>query len=214
MPKVEGHRLYIGDVRPEHLTLDYDCVDYTIFTEATFHGDFRNVKFSDCKFIDCSIEPDLFEDIVFDECLITGCTFLYGTFKNVTIKPSCRIIRSSFPQNKSEFKGLEPYAVAEGDLIVYKKAQNNCIVTLLIPKDAKRSTAGYGKHRAEYAVVVKIENNLGVEVKEAVSTYTSRFVYRTGQIVKPERPFEEDPYVECAPGIHFFLTKHEAIGYY
>ena len=39
------------------------------------------------------------------------------------------------------------------------------------------------------------------------------FVYEKGLTVKPTKPFGTNRWEECAPGIHFFLTKQEAKEY-
>lgn len=49
------------------------------------------------------------------------------------------------------------------------------------------------------------------EEKEARGLYDPDFIYRLGEIVKPREKFCEDWTLECASGIHFFVTKEEAI---
>jgi hypothetical protein len=44
------------------------------------------------------------------------------------------------------------------------------------------------------------------------SNYNANFMYQKGQTVSVDN-FEEDRWLECAPGIHFFITKQEAIDY-
>ena len=46
----------------------------------------------------------------------------------------------------------------------------------------------------------------------AVSNYDSDFFYRVGETVKVD-DFCTDRFEECAPGIHFFINKQEAIDY-
>ena len=93
----------------------------------------------------------------------------------------------------------------EGDLIGYKRCIGGVIIKLLIPKEAKRSHAFGRKCRAEYAQVLEIFG--ATEVK---SDYDSSFVYRVGETVKPVKPFDEDWTIECASGIHFYITRIEA----
>lgn len=75
---------------------------------------------------------------------------------------------------------------------------------LLIPKEAKRSNATGRKCRAEFADVLEI---IGAE--EAVSMHDSNFTYKVGQRVVPSS-WEENRFIECGGGIHFFITKSEA----
>ena len=93
----------------------------------------------------------------------------------------------------------------EGDLIGYKKCLNNVIVKLLIPKEAKRSSAFGRKCRAEYATILELSKGT-----EATSEYDEDFKYRVGETVKPIKPFDENWQEECASGIHFYITRLEA----
>ena len=95
----------------------------------------------------------------------------------------------------------ETTILPEGDLIGYKKLHGGVICKLRIPAEAKRSNATGRKCRAEYAVVLD---------GGGASQYDQSFKYKVGETVKPTEPFDEDRWKECAPGIHFFLTKVEA----
>lgn len=47
---------------------------------------------------------------------------------------------------------------------------------------------------------------------EVASYYDERFIYRVGEVVEvPD--FDEDRWNECAAGIHFFITREEAVKY-
>ena len=93
----------------------------------------------------------------------------------------------------------------EGDLVGWKKCAEGKIVKLLIPADAKRSSAFGRKCRAEFAKVLEIN-----EGKEAFSIHDSTFIYKVGKIVKPIKPFSDNWMEECESGIHFYITKIEA----
>ena len=100
----------------------------------------------------------------------------------------------------------------EGSFIAWKKCKK-CIVKLLIPEDAKRSSATTRKCRASKAKVLSIENiESGEEVKEVCSDYDETFIYKVGETVEV-KDFNEDRWDECSTGIHFFITKQEAINY-
>ena len=100
----------------------------------------------------------------------------------------------------------------EGSIVGYKKA-NDKIVKLLILEDSKRSSATSRKCRCDKAKVLSIESEDGKEkFTEAESDHDSNFIYRVGEIVKVDN-FCEDRWEECAAGIHFFITKQEAINY-
>ena len=100
----------------------------------------------------------------------------------------------------------------EGSFIGYKKASNK-IIKLLILEDSKRSSATSRKCRCDKAKVLDIESLDGKEkYTEAISDYDRNFVYKVGEIVKVDN-FCEDRWKECAAGIHFFITRQEAINY-
>jgi hypothetical protein len=111
--------------------------------------------------------------------------------------------------NLSGAIGLSTFVVAgEGALVGYKKVAGNAIVELAIPRSAKRVNAyGSRKCRAEYAVVVSAPEG------GATSQHDSSFIYRQGETVRPSNGFCDDPRIECAPGIHFFITEQEAVEY-
>ena len=99
-----------------------------------------------------------------------------------------------------------------GSFIGYKKA-DGCLVELLIPEDAKRSSATTIKCRCDKAKVLAIVDiNTGEPKHIACSNYDSGFIYKVGETVSVD-DFEEDRWSECASGIHFFINKYHAINY-
>jgi len=98
----------------------------------------------------------------------------------------------------------------EGDFIGWKKCLNGSIVKLLIPANAKRSSATTRKCRASKAKILAIFDKDGKKIKETTSIYDNTFIYKVGKIVKPTEKFEKDRWVECGAGIHFFITRIEA----
>ena len=100
-----------------------------------------------------------------------------------------------------------------GAFIGWKKA-NGYIIKLQIAEDAKRSSAFGRKCRCSKALVLAIENpdGSGSGLAEIASGYDRGFIYRVGETVEVEN-FDEDMKNECAPGIHFFITRQEAVNY-
>jgi hypothetical protein len=86
--------------------------------------------------------------------------------------------------------------------------QDGCIATLKIPEQSKRSSATSRKCRASEAYVVKIENPKGKEIKMCLSEKGGTYI--TGQTILPDA-FDECRWNECSNGIHFFITKQEAV---
>ena len=101
-----------------------------------------------------------------------------------------------------------------GAFIGYKKAAGK-IVMLEICADAKRSSATSRKCRCSKAKVLGITNLDGSEsiLNEIGSDYDKYFIYRVGETVEvPD--FNEDRWSECTAGIHFFITREEAVKYW
>ena len=107
----------------------------------------------------------------------------------------------------------------EGSFIGFKKAHTTApdfreaIVKLLITEDAKRSSATTRKCRCDKAKVISITSLDGKEnFTTAYSYYDRIFQYTVGQTVIID-DFDEDRWNECSTGVHFFITREEAIDY-
>lgn len=110
----------------------------------------------------------------------------------------------------------------EGDIIGWKKAwtddtmpPKSVIVKLLIPADAQRSNAMGRKCRASTARVLDLQDKQGNSLPPdttAYSGYDTDFTYKKGETVHVE-DFDTNRWNECAPGIHFFITRIEAAEY-
>ena len=101
-----------------------------------------------------------------------------------------------------------------GSFIGYKKAIYGYIVKLQICEDAKRSSATTKKCRCSKALVLAIENIDGSDsgLQEIESGFDHCFVYRIGEIVEV-LDFDDNRWNECAPGIHFFTDRQDAVAY-
>ena len=99
-----------------------------------------------------------------------------------------------------------------GAFIGWKKCRKDTLVKLEILADAKRSSAFGRKCRCSAAKVLEITNADGNQITEAVSCRDLGFIYRTGEIVSVD-DFDEDRKNECSTGIHFFITRQEAVDY-
>lgn len=100
----------------------------------------------------------------------------------------------------------------DGDIVGWKKLRGGRICKLRIPAEAKRSNATGRKCRAEYAEVLEISAG-GRQMSRGTSLHRPNFEYRVGEIVRPDS-FSDDRWVECGPGIHFFITRAEAESYF
>ena len=100
----------------------------------------------------------------------------------------------------------------KGSFIGYKKADNK-IVELLITEDSKRSSATTSKCRCSKAKVLSITSLDGKEeYTDVASNYDFNFIYEVGKIVEVKN-FDENRWNECSTGIHFFITREEAVMY-
>ena len=123
--------------------------------------------------------------------------------------------------NLYEAGGLPEYIMPihcpeKGAFIGFKKAKLRdlkVIVELRITAEAKRNSATTNKCRCSEAEVISITSLDGKKIyDEAVSNYDENFVYKVGEVVKVDN-FDENRWNECSAGIHFFVTKNEAINY-
>ena len=108
-----------------------------------------------------------------------------------------------------------PIACPEkGSFTAFKKVSGNYIVELEVPTDALRSSACSRKCRCSHAKVISFTNPDGspADVDVVYSNYDSSFAYRVGEIVSVDN-FDTNRWNECAPGIHFFITRQEAVDY-
>ena len=110
----------------------------------------------------------------------------------------------------------------EGSFIGFKKAilfnsnipdKPHVIVKLKILENAKRSSATTRKCRCSEAEVISITSlNGNYSLTKAFSSFNPDFMYEVGKIVAVDN-FDEDRWNECSTGIHFFITRDEAVNY-
>ena len=99
-----------------------------------------------------------------------------------------------------------------GTYTAYKKA-NNLIVELEIPYDALRSSATSRKCRASKAKVISITDLAGRPAGDRVLSdyaYSPKIEYIVGQTIEIPN-FDTNRWRECAPGIHHYITREEAV---
>ena len=109
----------------------------------------------------------------------------------------------------------------DGDIIGWKKAYvadmppTPVIVKLLIPSDAKRSNSTGRKCRASTARVLDLQDKQGNSLPPDTTAYSGHdtdFTYKKGETIHVEN-FDTNRWHECATGIHFFITRIEAVEY-
>lgn len=213
------------------------------FINASFRRIFfRDNKFVRTSFVDCDFTDAVFGWQSFDNCTFINCCFAECSIGD-SIFNGCRFIKCDFdlahmpvffyPKDMEDCTNVPYMPMAcpdEGEFMGYKVAiredakldqppmiADYVIVSLRIPSDAKRSAAGGRKCRCDKAQVVAIEPAVSkyerTTIRTACSVYDSAFKYRVGEEVFVTK-FDENPWNECAPGIHFFMNKKEALLYF
>ena len=107
-----------------------------------------------------------------------------------------------------------------GSFIGWKKVYSavhstHVIVKLEILADAKRCNATGRKCRCSAAKVLEIQKLDGSPtVFDSVenANYTPHVTYTVGETVMPDS-FDDNRWNECSHGIHFFITRQEAVDY-
>ena len=186
-----------------------------------------NFTFEECIFIECDFSKCDMKNITFK-----GCSFYNCDFKEAKLPPFF------YPNNMEDCVNVPYIPMAcpeEGEFIGYKIASSerwlsnfpslirpydnigpaNVLVTLKIPADARRSSAGGRKCRCDKAKVIGLEFfGKGFEdANVAYSKFDARFEYRVGEEISVPF-FNENRWNECSTGIHFFINRKEALQYY
>ena len=90
----------------------------------------------------------------------------------------------------------------------WKKLCNGFVAHIRCEESARRSNSTGRKCRCESALVLAIYNG-EKKVDVGYSQFRPTFEYKVGEVVKCDA-WEENRWVECGGGIHFFLTREEA----
>lgn len=101
----------------------------------------------------------------------------------------------------------------EGSFIAWKRCGKH-IVKLQVTETAKRSSATSRKCRCSEVFVLDIQKEDGSPsgLTKIKSRYDPSFIYRVGEVARVDN-FDEDRWNECSTGIHFFITRDEAVYY-
>lgn len=201
------------------------------FSEAIFEDDlvFIDCKFDRARFNYCRMRRATFVDCDFKNATLefadlTGSAFSRCDFKGASIRGA--ILDDATFRNCTNMP-YTPMACPEtGAFVAYKIAYRLnvdfsmikpdiwCVIKLEIPEDARRSSATGRKCRASKAKVLGIESVDGSRSFEyAQSTWDRDFIYKLGETYEI-KSFDENRFNECAPGIHFFLGRNEALEHF
>ncbi len=196
--------------------------------------DLHDLNFDLCAFENVILEDANLSGASFKNALLDGISLKGANLKNADLEGSC--LRGGSLKNcdcrgvnfysavlehtnlsgivtDETTKWFEMHCPVEGPILGFKKCYDNRLVQLLIPADAKRTSATRPSCRCNKAKVLSIWNfDATISYDEAWSLVDDNFVYRKGQWVEV-KDFNEDRWYDSTTGIHFWLSREEAIKY-
>lgn len=197
--------------------MELDHMDFTLssFQNTVLDGvNFENSSVENALFDGYSIRGACFKNArmmtaSFRYCDMTKCNIegadLYGA-----VLESANLEGILSDENTQWFR---PHCPEEGAFLGYKKCVNDRIVQLLIPADAKRTSATRPSCRCSKAKVLTIKSfDLTQNFDEAWSFVDENFVYKKGEWVEV-KDFNENRWQNSTTGIHFWMTRAEAVAY-
>lgn len=210
-------------------------LSYSQIQDADLSGwklDHINFDWSD--FRDVTFDGASFEGSVISNTFFPGCTLRGVDFRNADMR--CALMRYCDLRGSDisgadlycanlEYTNLDGvkddantkfyrlYCPEKGAFLGYKKCFNGRLVQLLIPADAKRTSATARSCRCNKAKVLTIKSfDFRDRYEEAWSLVDPEFVYKVGEYVEV-KDFNEDRWMDSTTGIHFWLTREEAFAY-
>ena len=172
------------------------CLDNANFVGADFHNaDLRDATFYGANLRGACFWNTNLGGVKFNDANLYGADF------------QCAINVPNF---------LPLACPSDGAFVGWKKVSEpgrKYLVKLLIPKDAKRSSANSRKCRCDKAKVLAITDLDGNNpIDEVVNRFYAKTVYKVGKMVYPDE-FDANRWNECSHGIHFFINTQDAIDY-
>lgn len=213
-------RIDLSDRRFENMDLtgwNLDNIDFrvsafenVVLDKASFKkSGMENAMLDDCSCIETDFSHCIMKGASMRRCNMRGCN-LKGAYLFSAVLEKANLDGVVCDETTKWFKMHCP---EKGALVGYKKCVNDRLVQLLIPADAKRTSATMNSCRCSKAKVLTIKSFDGrQEFSEAWSLVDENFVYRKGEWVEV-KDFNEDRWMDSTTGIHFWLTKEEAFAY-
>lgn len=196
--------------------------------------DLSNMDFTLSSFQNTVLDGVDFEGSTVENALFDGCSMRKANFRNAKMVTAsfrycdmreCNIEGANLYGAVLEFAKLDGIVSDEatqwfrlhcpetGAFLAYKKCVNDRMVQLLVPADAKRTSATLPSCRCNKAKVLTIKSfDFKENFDEAWSLVDENFVYRKGEWVEVKN-FNEDRWQDSTTGIHFWLTRAEAEAY-
>ena len=167
-------------------------------------ADLSGANFSEADLIGANFSEADLRGANFRGAYLSGANFRWADFSGANFRWA----------NLIEADIYYPIACPESGSFIGYKSADGYIVKLRILEDAKRSSATSRKCRCDKAEVVAIENSDGTvaSVDSVKSNHDRSFIYRIGEIASVDN-FDDNRWNECTAGIHFFITRDEAVLY-
>ena len=209
---LHGACLYDADLRDAYL--GHADLSDAYLGGANLHGaDLGHADLSDANLSDADLSHADLSDANLSDADLSGADLRYADLSHADLSDANHV------QLSIAKTSILP---DEGDIIGWKKAwtddtmpPKSVIVKLLIPADAQRSNATGRKCRASKARVLDLQDKQGNSLPPDTTAYSGHdtdFTYKKGETIHVEN-FDTNRWKECAPGIHFFITRIEAAEY-
>ena len=220
-----------ADRKPEERLSFTEC---EIWDMDLSGADFSNADFTLSSFQNTVLNEVNFENSSVENALFDGCSMKRACFKNASMMTAsfrycdmkeCNIEDENLFGAVLEHANLEGIVSNEGTqwfrlhcpetgaFLAYKKCVNDRMVQLLVPADAKRTSATLPSCRCNKAKVLTIKSfDYEENFDEAWSLVDENFVYKKGEWVEVKN-FNEDRWMDSTTGIHFWMTRKEAQDY-
>lgn len=208
---------------------EYEIWDMDLSGEDLSYMDFTLSSFQNTVLNGVNFENSIVENALFDGCPMKGASFknarmVTASFRYCDMR-ECNIEGADLFGAVLEFAKLDGiisnddtkwfrlHCPETGAFLAYKKCVNDRMVQLLVPADAKRTSATLRSCRCNKAKVLTIKSfDFKENFDEAWSLVDEDFVYKRGEWVEV-KDFNEDRWQDSTTGIHFWMTRAEAEAY-
>lgn len=179
----------------DRVNFESSSVENSLFDGCSLHGvNFKNANLKTASFRYCDLRESNIEG-----ANLFGAVLEFAKLDGIISNEDTKWFRLHCPET--------------GAFLGYKKCVNDRMVQLLVPADAKRTSATLPSCRCNKAKVLTIKSfDFKENFDEAWSLVDENFVYKRGQWVEV-KDFNENRWQDSTTGIHFWMTRKEAENY-
>ena len=177
-----------------------------------YNSNLSRARFGSADMDTVNLERCSLRNVNFDAARLQSVRFENCSLRNAYFEDSnmMREVTTNHPQlPQGELEGWKLLCGGTGEHDCYP-----VIARLRIPRDAQRvqPVVGY-KCRASFVITEELFYPEGIKGSPSVhASYDRTTVYRVGEWTVSDR-YDDNPFVQCSHGIHFFLTRKEAEDY-